>query len=97
MRHMGKKLFFSSYAEDCVNLYTSKSLVKWFVENLGNRLHVNFLGFSHWFIPISISYMRDHSILVHQDRYAISIVAKYLDTITVKASKKILRPLCNII
>ena len=32
--------------------------------------------------------MKDHSISVDQARYAISIVAKYLDTATVKASKK---------
>ena len=30
--------------------------------------------------------MKDHSISVDQDRYATSIVAKYLDTATVKAS-----------
>ena len=32
--------------------------------------------------------MRDHSISVDQDRYATSIVAKYLDTATVKSSTK---------
>ena len=32
--------------------------------------------------------MRDHSISVDQARYATSIVAKYLDTATVKVSKK---------
>ena len=32
--------------------------------------------------------MRDHSISVDQARYATSIVAKYLDTATVKASTK---------
>ena len=32
--------------------------------------------------------MKDHSISVDQARYATSIVAKYLDTATVKASKK---------
>ena len=31
--------------------------------------------------------MRDHSIYVDQARYATSIVAKYLDTATIKASK----------
>ena len=30
--------------------------------------------------------MKDHSISVYQARYATSIVAKYLDTTTVKAS-----------
>ena len=33
--------------------------------------------------------MKDHSISVDQARYSTSIVAKYLDTVTVKASKKI--------
>ena len=32
--------------------------------------------------------MRDHSISVDQVRYATSIVAKYLDTATIKASTK---------
>ena len=32
--------------------------------------------------------MKYHSISVDQDRYATSIVAKYLDTTTVKASTK---------
>ena len=32
--------------------------------------------------------MRDHSISVYQTRYYTSIVAKYLDTATVKASKE---------
>ena len=32
--------------------------------------------------------MKDHSIYVDQDRYATSIVAKYLDTATVKLSTK---------
>ena len=50
--------------------------------------HVNFLGYAHWFMSIRTSQMKDHSISVDQDRYATSIVAKYLDTVTVKASKK---------
>ena len=32
--------------------------------------------------------MKDRSIFVDQARYATSIVAKYLDTVTIKASKK---------
>ena len=32
--------------------------------------------------------MKDHYISVDQDRYATYIVAKYLDTVTVKTSKK---------
>ena len=38
-------------------------------------------------MSISISHMKDHSISVDQDRYATSIVAKYFNTATVKASK----------
>ena len=45
---------------------------------------MNFLGYTHWFMSIIIFQMKDHSISVDQDRYATSIVAKYLDTATVK-------------
>ena len=38
-------------------------------------------------MSIRISQMKDHSISVDQSRYATSIVAKYLDTTTVKVSK----------
>ena len=56
------------------------------MDTLGNRFHVNFLRYVHWFISISISQMKDHSISVDQGRYATSIVAKYLDTATVNTS-----------
>ena len=49
---------------------------------------MNFLGFAHWFMSIRISQLKDHSISVDQDRYVTSIVAKYLETETVKASNK---------
>ena len=49
---------------------------------------MNFLGFAHWFMSIRISQLKDHYISVHQDRYSTSIVAKYLDTATVKVSNK---------
>ena len=48
---------------------------------------MNFLGFAHWFMSIRISQLKDHSISVDQARYATSIVAKYLDTATVKERK----------
>ena len=54
------------------------------MDTLGKRFHVKFLGFSHWFMPIRISQLKDHSILVDQDRYDTSVVDKYLDTTTVK-------------
>ena len=50
--------------------------------------YVNFLGYAHWFMSIRISQTKDHYISVDQDRYDTSIVAKYLDTATVKASTK---------
>ena len=49
---------------------------------------MNFLGFAHWCMSIRISQLKDHSISVDQDRYATSIVAKYLGTATVKVRKK---------
>ena len=51
-------------------------------------LHENLLGYSHWFMSIRISQMKYHYISVDQDRYATSIVEKYLDTATIKASKE---------
>ena len=42
-----------SYVEDCVYWYTFEAIVKPFVDTLGNRLHVNFLGYAHWFMSIS--------------------------------------------
>ena len=58
------------------------------MDTLGKIFHVNFLGYSYWFTSIRISKMRDHSISMDQAIYATSIVAKYLDTATVKASTK---------
>ena len=55
---------------------------------MGKRLYVNFLGYAHWFMSIRISQLMDHYISVDQDRYATSIVEKYLDTDTVKTSNK---------
>ena len=49
---------------------------------------MNFLGYAHWFMSITISHMKDHSISVDRARYATYIVEKYLDTATVKASRK---------
>ena len=84
----GSKIVVLSYVDYCVYWYTNEDLGKWFVDTLGNRFHVNFLGFAHWFMSIRISQLKDHSISVDQARYATSIVAKYLDTATVKASNK---------
>ena len=66
--------------------YTYEALGKWFVVALGNRFHVSFLVYAQWFMSIIISQMKDHYISVDQARYYNSIVAKYLDTATVKTS-----------
>ena len=55
-----------------------------FLDTLGNIFHVNFLGYSHWFISIRISKLKDHYISVDQVRHAPSVVEKYLDTTTIK-------------
>ena len=83
----GSKIVVLSYVDDCVYWYTNEDIGKWFVDTLGNRFHVKFLGYEHWFMPIRISQMKDHSISVDQARYATSIVAKYLDNFTVKVTK----------
>ena len=56
-------------------------------DTLGKRFHVKFLGYEHWIMSIIISQMKDNSISVDQARYASSIVAKYMDTATVKTTK----------
>ena len=82
----GSKIIVLSYVDDCFYWYTSEALGKWFVDTLGKIFHVNFLGYAHWFMSIRISQLKYHSISVDQARYATSIVAKYLDTDTVKVS-----------
>ena len=49
------------------------------------------LGYAHWFMSIRISQLKDHFIYVDQARYAAIIVAKYLDTATVKVSTNFYR------
>ena len=58
------------------------------MDDLVRTLHENFLGYAHWFMSIRISQIQDHSITVDQARYVAFIVAKYLDTATVKTSAK---------
>ena len=82
----GSIIFVLSYIDDCVYWYTNEDLGKWFVDTLGKRFHVNFLGYAHWFMSIRISQLKDHSISVDQARYATSIFAKHLDTASVKVS-----------
>ena len=55
-------IIFFYYVDDCVYWYKYEALGKWFVDTLGKRFHVNFLVFSHWFISISTSHMKYHSI-----------------------------------
>ena len=84
----GTKKFVLSYVDDYVYWYNYEALVKWFVYTLGKRFHVNFLEYKNWFMSISISQNKDHSVYIYQDIYNIYIVAKYLDTATIKAIKK---------
>ena len=50
----GSKIVVLSYVDDCVYWYTNEYLGKWFVDNLGKRFHVNFLGYVYWFMSIRI-------------------------------------------
>ena len=84
----GSIVFVLCYVDECVYWYTSEALVKWFVDTLRNIFHVKLLGYAHWFTSIRISHMNNHYISVDQYRYATSIVEKYFDTATFKASKK---------
>ena len=58
------------------------------MDALGNILHVNFLGYAHWFMSIIISQMKYNSISVDQAIYVTSIVAKQLDAATVNSITK---------
>ena len=69
----GTKIVVLYHVDDCVYWYTSEALGK---------------CYSHWFISISISQMKDHYISVDQAKYDTSIVNNYLDNATVKASTK---------
>ena len=84
----GTKYFVLYYVYYCVYWYTSEALGKYFVNILGKILHVNFLGYAHLFMSNRISQMKVHSISSYQARYETSIIAKYLDTATVKKGSK---------
>ena len=86
--HQIEKIAALSYVDDCVYWYTSEAPGKKIVDTLGNRLHVEFLVFSHWFMSIRISHIKDHSIPVDQDKYANSVEDKYIDNVTFKKSTK---------
>ena len=78
----------SSYVDDCVYWDTSEKLGKWFLDKLGNILHVKFLGYAHWFMSISISQLKEYSISVDQARYDTYFVEKDLDTSTIKENSR---------
>ena len=84
----GSKIFVLSYVDDCFYWYKNEDILKWFVDTFGKRFHMNFLRYVHRFMSIILSQMKDNSISVDQARHATSIVAKYLDTSTVKTSAK---------
>ena len=82
--HQTEQRFLKFYVDDCVYWYNYEALGKWFVNTIVERFHVNFLGYSHWFMSIRISHLKYYSISVYQARYATYIVAKYLDNEIVK-------------
>ena len=80
----GPRLVVLSNVYECVYWYTSEELGEWFVNTPRKIFHTNLLGYSHWFMSIRISQLKEHYISVDQDRYATSVVAKYLDTDTIR-------------
>ena len=76
----GSNIVVLSFVDDCVYWYTNEDPRKCFNDTLGKRFHVKLLGYAHWFMSIIISQLNHHSISVDQDRYATSVVAKYLYT-----------------
>ena len=57
----GSKIVVLSSVDDCVYWYTNEYLGKLFVDTLGKRFHVNFLGYENWFMSIKIYQLKDHS------------------------------------
>ena len=52
------------------------------MDKLGKIFYMKFLRYSHWFMSIRISQLKDHYMSVYQDRYAASVVEKHLVTVT---------------
>ena len=73
---MKQSFFVILYVYDCAYWHTFETLGKWFVNTLGKRFNMNFLGYAHWFISIIISQMKDHSVSVDYATCATTIFAK---------------------
>ena len=58
------------------------------MDALGKKFHLKLLVYAHWFMSIRIYHVMGHYISLDEARCDTSIVAKYLDTVTVKASTK---------
>ena len=87
MHQIGQNNCFILYWLLCLLVYIWISC-KCFLKTLKNILNVNFLVFAHWFMSISISHMKYHSIPIYHARYPTYIMDKYLDTATFKKIKK---------
>ena len=87
----GFKLFLLSYVCGYVYWYTYEEIGKCFVDKPGYIFHVNFLGYTHWFIYIIISHLKDQYISVDQNGYDTSFIAKHSDNSTIKENSKLHR------
>ena len=58
----GTDIVVLSYVDDCVYWYASEALGKKFLDSIGQRFRVKFLGYSHWFMSIRISQTNCHYI-----------------------------------
>ena len=67
------------------------------MDTLGKIFRVNFPGYTDWFWSIRTSKLKDHSISEDQDRYATSVVVKYIHTATIKKNQSFTRLLYLII
>ena len=82
------RLIMLSYVDDFIYWYKYEDLAKWFVDTILKMVHVNFLGYSHWFMSSSISKLKNCSISAEQARHVTAAMSKYLDTDTIKANLK---------
>ena len=54
------------------------------MDTLGKKIPCQIPGYAHYFMSIRISQLKNNFISVDQARYATSVVAQYLDTVTIK-------------
>ena len=56
----GSTLVVIYYVDDCAYLYTSEAIEKWFVNKIEKIFHMDILEYSHRFMSVNISQLKNH-------------------------------------